>query len=272
MSEPITGWGLAALILLPMAQLYARIFWMNGSLDHWWLLIPIFWFPPFSLVPALMIYFGKVKNGQGKTAPYDWWMLLPVIIKFCIGILVSYLVSEPSFFSAFIPLMIQIGVNAIPHYYRAVNNCGPSFSHIGKAFIDGIIENGVGDIAPTILKFVPFVGIAFRLLDRIPIIGPFVDKIIWSIMYLGTYIIINMINEGIDIQKFCNIGFFGKITDIIAAVIFLISSLALCSYNGALDTIGNIQGYAMDYAYNYGNNYGNNYDNYDYSYENNYNY
>ena len=199
----ISIFGFMMLFILPLGQLWARVFWMNGSLDKPWLLIPIFWMPPFSLLPALMIYFGFVADGKGVNPPYDWWMLVPIIVKFCLGLLVSSLIDEPGFFSAFIPLIIQLCVNAIPHYLRSVDNCGPTFDHIGKTFIDGAIENGVGDIAPTILKFIPFVGAFFRLLSRLPLIGPLMDKIICSIMYAGSYILVNMVNEGTDIAAFC---------------------------------------------------------------------
>lgn len=255
MSDPITIWGLLAL-MIPLMQLWARIFWMNGSMDKPWLLIPIFFVPPFSLVPAFMMYFGYVADGQGVTPPYDWWMLVPIIVKFCIGLLVSSLVDEPGFFSAFIPLIIQLCVNAIPHYYRSVENCGATFEHIGKAFIDGAIENGVGDIAPTILKFVPFVGAFFRLLSRLPIIGPLMDKIIWSIMYAGTYIIINMINEGTNIAAFCAEGLFGTTTDMLGGIVFLVISIAYCFFAGGENVLGNAEGSAIDYASDYGANYG----------------
>jgi hypothetical protein len=32
----------------------------NGSLDKPWLLIPIFWIPPFSIVPTIMVYISII--------------------------------------------------------------------------------------------------------------------------------------------------------------------------------------------------------------------
>ena len=250
MSDPITIWGLF-LLMVPLMQLWARIFWMNGSMDKPWLLIPIFFVPPFSLVPAFMMYFGYVADGQGVTPPYDWWMLVPIIVKFCIGLLVSSLVAEPGFFSAFIPLIIQLCVNVIPHYYRSVENCGATFDHIGKAFLDGAIENGIGDIAPTILKFIPFIGAFFRLLSRLPLIGPLMDKLIWIIMYTGSYVVINMMNESADIAAFCAEGFLGTTKDIIAGLIFLIISIGYCFFEGGGNVLSNVEGSAINYATDY---------------------
>jgi hypothetical protein len=48
-----------------MSQLWARVFWLQGSLDQWWLLIPVFWMFPLSVVPAVMIYMNKVAPGGG---------------------------------------------------------------------------------------------------------------------------------------------------------------------------------------------------------------
>ena len=69
--------------LFPLGQLWARIFYFNGSLDKWWLMFPMFLIPPFSFVPLLLMKFGFVADGKG-TNPLDYWMLLPIIAKFAV--------------------------------------------------------------------------------------------------------------------------------------------------------------------------------------------
>lgn len=243
----ISIWGALVIGLIPLGQLWARIFWMNGSLDKSWLLLPFFWFPPLGLISAFMFWMGWVKDGPGGRPPYDTWMVVPIICKFMIGMFLSIFAGVGSkmsdigddygddygdddeqngggLFTAIIPLIIQLCVNAVPHYIRSYELCKQHrMNNAGKAFVDGTIENGVGLMAPTILRFIPFIGIFFRVLSMIPILGGMMNKVIWTLMYVGCYVIINMINES-DVQKMCNIDLFGTSSDKIAFVIFLIIS------------------------------------------------
>jgi hypothetical protein len=78
----------ALMTMIPFGQLWARIFWLDGSLDKLWLLLPIpFFAPPFSIIPALAMYFGFIKKGQGGPT-YDRFMLIPIIFKFILASLV----------------------------------------------------------------------------------------------------------------------------------------------------------------------------------------
>jgi hypothetical protein len=216
---------------------------MKGSLDKSWLLLPFFWCFPFSLIPAGMIYFKKVADGQGGRDPYDTWMLVPILCKFLIGTIVAMLTGignkmssssddyddddddqEGGGMFSILPLIVQLIANAVPHYIRTKELCGEhKLTLLSKAFVDGTIENAVGLMGPTILQFVPFVGLFFRIIQFIPFFGKMVKKIVWSIAYVGCYVIINMINES-DKNKLCNIDFFGTTTDKIAFVVFLMVS------------------------------------------------
>ena len=217
--------GLLVLIFAPMSQLYARIFWMNGSLDQAWLLLPFFMFPPLSIVPALMIYFNRVADGPGGIPPYDYFMLIPIFCKMFVGFIVDNY-FEDSFFVSLLPFIIQLAANTIPHYIRSYRLCnGVQLNLLTKSFMDGVIANGVADIAPVVLGYVPFVGTFLSIIEYIPLIGSMVEQVIWSLCYAATYIIINMIN-GADLGAFCNIPQFGRATDKIGAIVlFVISCL-----------------------------------------------
>lgn len=39
-------------------QIIARMTSFNMTFSHWWLLLPFFWLPPFSIVPAYFVYNG----------------------------------------------------------------------------------------------------------------------------------------------------------------------------------------------------------------------
>lgn len=219
-------YGLLVLILVPFSQLYARIFWMNGSLDKAWLLIPIFWMFPFSLVPTMMIWWGQVADGPGGIPPYDYWMLIPICCKMFVGFIVDNYFEE-SFFVSLLPFIIQLAANTIPYYIRSYRLCGNvQLNLLTKSFMDGIISNGVADIAPVVLSYLPFVGTFFTIIEYIPLIGPLVEQVIWSLCYAATYIIVNMIN-GAQLRGewgLCDIPQFGRMTDKIGAVILFIMS------------------------------------------------
>lgn len=69
----------AFISIFPFGQLIARIFFLDGSLDKWWLLIPIFYIPPISFVAAIMIGLGLVAKGKGGK-PYDSYINLPIFL------------------------------------------------------------------------------------------------------------------------------------------------------------------------------------------------
>ena len=59
-----------------VGQFYNRIFELDGSLDKKWLIYnPLFYFPPFSAVPAYYFHFRKIEKGTGKK-PVDRWMYI----------------------------------------------------------------------------------------------------------------------------------------------------------------------------------------------------
>ena len=51
--------------LIPGGQLYARLFNFGGSMDKLWLLLPAF-FPPFSLIPMILLKLGWISIKQGS--------------------------------------------------------------------------------------------------------------------------------------------------------------------------------------------------------------
>ena len=61
-SEKISLIKAILIAVIPLGQLWARIFWLDGSLDKAWLLFPLFLIFPFSILPSLTMYFGFVKK------------------------------------------------------------------------------------------------------------------------------------------------------------------------------------------------------------------
>jgi len=225
----ITLLGVLFMIFVPLGQLWARILWLDGSLDKSWMLLPFFWIPPLSAVPAFAAYFNYIKPGSGGEPPYDWYMLIPIIAKLLLGFFASSLIEN----YGVVALLLQLGLTSLPHVLRTLRGCKEkSFAftaiHFLKAFIDGSIENGIADILSTVLQFVPFFGLFLSILKMIPVLGNITNEFIWILGYVSSYVIINMVNQTSSFNaQICNLKSFGdiaishKITVVVAWVVSL---------------------------------------------------
>ncbi len=223
-------------ILIPFAPLYARIVDFNGSLDHAWTMFPLFNIAPFSIVPILMMAYGKINKGKGGK-PYDNLMWIPVVLRFIISLIGG--LSE-SIILKILCLVFSILSVMIPNLMRRNNLCKEKENEkekenpynimdqkqIYKSFVDSLFEVGFGEIFTVLIIFVPFIGIFFKILGMIPFIGTFINDIIWCFGFICGYIIVNMFNQD-DIKDMCYPDKFNNKYDIIKLVfgsIFLVGS------------------------------------------------
>jgi hypothetical protein len=201
--------------IIPLGQLWARIFWLDGSLDKSWLMFPLLLIFPFSIIPSLAIYFGHVKKGIGGE-PYDNFMWIPIIFKFLLSFIVPKFLElfydEPSDRIIFLCVFItQLFIGMIPNLIRTYRLCGNklSFNAYGKAFVDSTIANGVGELLPFILGWMPFIGFFLTIIGMIPVIGEQVENILWGVSFAFSYIFVNMVNAN-NLGKYCNSDFLGR--------------------------------------------------------------
>lgn len=254
----------ALLTMIPFGQLWARVFWLDGSLDKAWLLFPLpFFAPPFSIIPALAIYFGYINKGQGGPT-YDKFMLIPIIFKFILASLVpiflksfynnseyydededEYYENEeegPSETKIFLYIFIfQIFIGMIPNLIRTSKLCpNLKFSSFIKAFFDSAMSNGIGEILPFVLKWIPFTGFPLKIISKVlSVIGLIIgldleaqfSNVLWAICFSLGYIMVNMFN-GTNLNKYCNIDFLGKDSgDMYGLVIVLFITLFIKVFN-----------------------------------------
>lgn len=242
-------------ILIPFAPLYARVVDLNGSLDHPWTMIPIFNILPFSIIPIMMMAFGIIKKGNGSK-PYDYFMIIPVFFRFIISAIIGYLISNP-ILNMILVLLLSIISIMIPNIIRRNNNCKDikkdekTFNIINekqiiRSFIDSLFELGAGELFIVIVTFIPFIGIAFKLISMIPIIGKGISDIIWSVGFICAYIFINMYNQN-NIDDLCypeKFVTYNEIIRIIFGIIFILIgsgiSLAFGSKKKVLKTISKL--------------------------------
>ena len=199
--------------IIPLGQLWARIVNFNGSLDKWWLMFPLFLIPPFSFVPLLLMKFGYIKNGKGGK-PYDMWMLLPILAKLIIPYTLPFLIDEDStMLFSLVSFILQLLTVMLGNLIRRQNNCkNITTDSIGKAGIDSTIAIGMGDLAAFGIPWIPLVGTFFSIIEMIPVIGNFIDPILWSVGFIGTYVLINMFNQD-SMEAYCSTPFFGNTKD-----------------------------------------------------------
>lgn len=200
--------------IIPFGQLWARTFWLDGSLDKAWLMFPFFLIFPFSIIPSIAMYFGFVKKGIGGK-PYDNFMWIPIIFKFLLSFLIPKFLElfydDPSDTTIFIYIfIIQLFIGMIPNLIRTYKVCNNlPFNSFGKAFVDSTIANGVGELLPFILGWMPFIGFFLTIIGMIPVIGEQIENLLWSVSFAFGYIFINMVNAN-NLGKFCNSDFLGR--------------------------------------------------------------
>lgn len=236
-STKLTWLQVLILGLVPLGQLWARIFNFNGSLDKWWMMFPLFLIPPFSFLPLLLMKFGFVADGKGSN-PLDYWIILPIIAKFIIPFIMPFIIDEDSeMLTSIVSLMLQLLTIMTANLIRRFNNCKPSYSQdritvdsIGKASIDSTIAFGIGEITAFIIPWLPYVSIFITVLEFIPVLGDFVDSIFWTLGFAASYIIINMINQD-NIVKFCSTPFTGNLQDKIPFFVAVVAIIGTRLFN-----------------------------------------
>lgn len=219
--------------LIPLGQLWARVFYFSGSLDKWWLMFPLLLFPPFSFLPLIMMKFGFVADGKGSD-PVDKIMLLPIIAKFIIPFILPFMIDdeEHALLFTIVGFILQFLTIMVANLTRRYNTCNNTITtdSVGKAGIDSVIAFGMGEIVPFAIGFVPFIGLIYTLIEMIPYIGDFVHQIFWSLGFAGAYVVINMFNQD-SIGKFCSTPFTGNTQDRIPFFISLIILIGINVFN-----------------------------------------
>ena len=226
--------------IIPMGQFFIRIFWLDGSLNKIWTMFPLLWFFPFSIIPSVLMYFGYIKKEKyGK--PYDKFVLIPIIAKFILSFLISIILGVED--SIFITLIGQLVLGMIPSLIRASDVCNKfqnnvckdlTFKSIGKALVDSTIANGVGELLPILLGFLPIIGPMISTISMLPIIGTQFENIVWCMGFFITYVFINIINVNF-MDKYCHPDYLGKdIFDKIGFIIMLCVAFIVKIYNSVM--------------------------------------
>jgi hypothetical protein len=205
-----------------IGQLYVRIKYLDGSLDKSWLLLPFFWIPPLSFIPAGYVFLGKINKGS-TGSPFEYSMLFAILS----AILVPLILDKIEFFDGFkgqlMKTMIMYLMVFISLYMRERN--------IFKDNIDSFrimrnvsIANVVSIIIPFMISFIPIFGTILTSIGLISdTMSSIIDGILKALSYIFIILLLNMY-QGTYLDKYCG-DKENKIRVIIFSIICLIISI-----------------------------------------------
>jgi hypothetical protein len=203
--------------LLPWGQLFARIKFLNGSLDKWYLLF--LQIPPISFIPMIMMKYGVIKAGKTQN-PIDYAIILPVIAKLTFPILLPLLIDEedsPFSFQTILTILYIVVLFGVNMYRRHKTCKSITIKSPGKALIDSIIMDGISRILPFIMDYLPGIGSILSIFKTMPAVEPVMDNIMSAMSVAAGYILVNIINQG-SINKFCSTPQLGRPQDKVAFI------------------------------------------------------
>ena len=197
------------LLLGPPGQLIARIKYLNGSLDKWWLLIPPISIFPLSLAPTIMFMQNKIEKGVEDELPYDGFINIVMLLGISLPAL-EMVFSTDLFF--YLYALYIFGVWFFVYMMRDRKRCAQVRGRedgfqMGKflksASMSGLTFVIMRDIIPFLIKglsFIPYVGIPFKIINKVPFAGTVVSS---SSAAAIVYILVNMLNNTPN-KKYCN--------------------------------------------------------------------
>uniref|UniRef100_A0A6C0EDV5 Uncharacterized protein n=1 Tax=viral metagenome TaxID=1070528 RepID=A0A6C0EDV5_9ZZZZ len=244
-----------------LAQISIRILKYNGSIDRWYLFILAFFclIPPLTYIPLLGLFvFNGISDGPGLN-PIDFTIAIPIIVYVLVEYLLPGINSEDqnskNNFNIFLQILLIFLSILFNNIYRRYLNCNAdqisknkcsstdaiSFSSIGKAGLDTIVEYGLGVGLILLHRLIAsmFEGENMNIILKI-LFGFFLalpDTVLWSIGFIfGTYIT-NGINNS-DICNFCSSPYkytVYEIGPVILSIVFIIYNYFFVDTNSGGD-------------------------------------
>jgi len=164
--------GLLTLFLGSPGQLFARIKYLNGSLDKPWLLF--FLFPPLSIIASIWFFLDWVDEGKGADPVDDFMYILP-ITSVLFSLIFYNLCDAEDYISTPLIVFFNIITFAAARVYRKMEDCPDNTERsFGSAVQKGITASTISLISNTVigfLSFVPYIGIvasAWGMLGFVP--------------------------------------------------------------------------------------------------------
>ena len=198
--------------IVPMGQLLARVKYLGGSLDKWYLLF--LFFPPFSFIPMILMKYGIIKKDKKKSL-YDNSILFPFVMKLIFPIILPLFINNnesPVLFQSILTGTFILSL-FITNMYRRVVLCGSmTTDSIGKALIDSIFMEATSRSLPYIFEYIPLIGTVIRIVKRLPNVDAAYMNVASSASVVMGYLMVNLFNQT-NVKKFCKKNFYGNTSD-----------------------------------------------------------
>jgi hypothetical protein len=195
-----------------LPQLYLRVFYLNGSLDKWWLLL--FAIPPLNIIPMIFFFMNWIKSAPKTESPIDYYMWLPVLANIFGSSLSGWLLEgnkedpdyeEPGIgnkiMQSFVTMLLPIIAGIAAFYLRDLTMCEVQYKvvpDISNAITNAIITQGFSQMMYGLLFYIPYIKFGIMFVDNIS----FLKYLVLTIMYISFYIIINMLNSS-SAKSYC---------------------------------------------------------------------
>jgi len=179
-------------------QLIARMKYLNGSLDKWWLLLPPFTLYPISAAPTIMFVLNKIKKGVDDELPYDAFLRVVMLLGVTLPALENVFDTNYLF-----PIysLYTLGSWFLIFSMRDKKKCKKVRGREDGWQLGKFLKSAsLGSIAFVILRdlldlfggYIPLIGILFDLIGEVPLIG---EMVINSLAAASAYILVNMLNN-----------------------------------------------------------------------------
>jgi hypothetical protein len=158
--------------------------------------------------------------------PIDIYILIPIILKTILSIVVPSFGIQTFLIQNGIPLLSIILVSM----YRQMRNteCEEKkletslFSRLFKSGSNAFILYTIGIITTIIVRFVPFIMVALRVVSKIPFGADIVSSAVWGLGVIIAYALINFGDDTISSAADLCKGKISSIRGIISLIVFVI--------------------------------------------------
>ncbi len=213
--------------IVPMGQLLMRADKLDGSLDHPWLLFPLFLIPPFSFIPVFLTQMGFLKKGKGGK-PYNLFMLIPVIFRLILIIVLTQLGKPGGILlqtGLVIASLFVTNILSTMNQERCKNVESDILGTINKSGSDSMVQYASGVLLSFAVSYIPYLGGFLKGLDIIdvPYLADIVKSIIWSLGMIGGFVFVNMLDSNYATDTTVCKGRIPMIRTIISIVVFAVA-------------------------------------------------
>jgi hypothetical protein len=208
----------------PLGQLFARALYLNGSLDKWWLLIPIFASPPFSIIALILLISGYVAQGQGAN-PLDYYLLITFIGTIIVPLLFTVIGINKNWLGSIMQTLLVFGVVAIPMFIRNMNQCQSvtSTNNLSNTIFYASIAHLVGIVFKVVMGVIIDYTPAGWVVGMLPG-GEYIrDALLYGMGVTTAVLGTNMV-QATNLQSFCSNSYPVWQAGVVALVAFVVDA------------------------------------------------